>query len=235
MTALGAGPVPATTSKTTNVETLVLCDDLCQDFEDVFRHGGIVDANESFRFRVDFEAFVEAQRRSDRVGTCVIIGSVPRSRLQGLCVLTARANLLSLRYLAHEVCFPLFEICWESLLERLFHGTLDFFLLLFALYLCFFLCYPSLLSGFSFQSSAEPRIGSPFVIKVDCVSCSGKISRADGRIEGLGVRGSHRRHLFGKRIPRKPVTRVPAVMATMVDVFMVVIWSDMVVGKNQMD
>jgi hypothetical protein len=36
---------------------------------------------------------------------------------------------------------------------------------------------------------------------------------------------------MGERVPRKPVTTVPTVMATMVDVFMFAIWLDMMQEK----
>jgi hypothetical protein len=75
MAALRARSVTSTTSKTTNLETFVLCDHLSQDLENVFRNSVVVDANESFRFRVDFQPFVKAQRRGNRIRAYMVIES----------------------------------------------------------------------------------------------------------------------------------------------------------------
>ena len=58
MTALRAGSFAAT-AEPTNLETVILCNHGCQNLQDVLRHRVVVDSNESFWFRIDFEAFIE--------------------------------------------------------------------------------------------------------------------------------------------------------------------------------
>ena len=123
----------------------------------------------------------------------MVIALASGCKLQEDSFLTVRAHLLALRYLAHEVCFPLFQIRWESFLERLFHSTFDLFLLLFTLYLCFLLCYSGLPFRFSLQGFSEPRICSSLVIEVDCVGYSTRSVLRTGVLRGLRIRNRLRR------------------------------------------
>lgn len=87
-------------------------------------------------------------------------------------ILTISGKGLTLCYLLHEKCLLLFNVCREAFLHSILHSLFDFFLLLLALDLRFFLCYSRLSPGLSLQGLSKVGIISPLVVKIYRISCS---------------------------------------------------------------
>jgi hypothetical protein len=71
------------------------------------------------------------------------------------------------------------------------------------------------------------------VIEVYRVGWIGRSVRWMDTFQNLCTQGRCRRRGLRKRVPRKPVTIVPTVTATIVDGFIVVIWLDMIVRVQE--
>jgi hypothetical protein len=113
-------------------QILVQRNHLREKLQNVLRHRIFVDADQSFRFRVELEAFVEAQRSRNGIGSCKFVSTYVAQYQRLMRTISSKA--LAVRYLLHEERFPLLKISREAFFQRLFNCLFDFILLLLLVY-----------------------------------------------------------------------------------------------------